>query len=152
MQETATAGGEPIIVVGYLIWRIGDPLLFLTRVQDVAGAEEKLKVQLQNATNTIVGNHEFSDFVNTNPENLRFEEIEGEIAAALRQQAAENYGVDVRLAGIKRLMVPEKVTQDVFERMKADRKVKTDTIVAAGNAEADRIRSDAEANRRNCWR
>jgi len=45
-------------------------------------------------------------------------------------------------------MVPEKVTQDVFERMKADRKVKTDTIVAAGNAEADRIRSDAEAKQK----
>jgi membrane protease subunit HflC len=148
MQETATAGGEPIIIVGYLIWRIGDPLRFLTSVQDVAGAEEKLRVQLQNAANTVVGKHEFSDFVNTDPTKLRFEEIEQEIAAALREQAAANYGVDVRLAGIKRLMVPEKVTQDVFERMKADRKVKTDTIVAAGNAEADRIRSDAEAKQK----
>lgn len=148
MQETATAGGEPIIVVGYLVWRIGDPLLFLTSVQDAAGAEEKLRVQLQNATNSIIGNHEFSEFVNTDPAKLRFEEIESQIAAALRQQAATNYGVDVQLAGIKRLMVPEKVTQDVFERMKADRKVKTDTILAAGTAEADRIRSDAEAKQK----
>lgn len=148
MQETATAGGEPIIIVSYLIWRIGDPLRFLTSVQDIAGAEEKLRVQLQNAANTVVGKHEFSDFVNTDPSKLRFEEIEQEITAALQQQAAANYGVNVRLAGIKRLMVPEKVTQDVFERMKADRKVKTDTIVAAGNAEADRIRSDAEAKQK----
>lgn len=148
MQETATAGGEPIIIVGYLIWRIGNPLVFLTAVQDIAGAEEKLRVQLQNAANTVVGKHEFSDFVNTDPSKLRFEEIEQEITSALQQQAAVNYGVEVRLAGIKRLMVPEKVTQDVFERMKADRKVKTDTIVAAGNAEADRIRSDAEAKQK----
>ncbi|MEJ5259653.1 MAG: protease modulator HflC [Anaerohalosphaeraceae bacterium] len=148
MQETATAGGEPIIIVSYLIWRIGDPLRFLTSVQDIDGAQEKLRVQLQNAANTVVGRHPFSDFVNTDPSKLRFEEIEQEITAALQQQAAANYGVDVRLAGIKRLMVPEKVTQDVFERMKADRKVKTDTIVAAGNAEADRIRSEAEAKQK----
>ena len=55
---------------------------------------------------------------------------------------------DVSLVGIKRLMVPEKTTQDVFERMKADRKVKTDTILAAGKAEADRIRSDADAKQK----
>ncbi len=147
-QETSTAGGEPIIVVSYLIWQIGDPLLFLTSVQDPTGAEEKLKVLLQNAQNSVIGGRAFNEFVNTDPEKIRFAEIETEITAALKQQAADSYGVDIRLVGIKRLMVPEKVTQDVFERMKADRKVKTDTILAAGNAEADRIRSDADAKQK----
>lgn len=148
MQETSTAGGEPIIVVSYLIWKISDPLLFLTSVQDKIGAEEKLKVLLQNAQNSVIGKHYFNEFVNTDPKKIRFEEIESEIAASLQKQARDSYGVDVSLVGIKRLMVPEKVTQDVFERMKADRKVKTDTILAAGNAEADRIRSDADAKQK----
>lgn len=148
MQETSTAGGEPIIVVSYLIWKIDDPLLFLTSVQDVTGAEEKLKVLLQNAQNSVIGRHNFNEFVNTDPEKIRFEQIEEEITVSIQKQASTSYGVEAQLVGIKRLMVPEKVTQDVFERMKADRKGKTDTILAAGTAEADRIRSDADAKQK----
>ena len=148
MQETATAGGEPIIVVSYLVWKIGDPLLYLTSVQDLFGAQEKLRDLLQNAQNAVIGRHYFNEFVNTNPEKIRFEQIEDEIADSFREQARKSYGIDVLLVGLKRLMVPEKTTQTVFERMAADRKGKAESIIAAGNAEANRIRSDAEAKQK----
>ena len=148
IRETSTAGGEPIIIVSYLIWRIENPLLYLTRVEDEKGAVDKLKVQLQNETNSVVGRHYFNEFVNTDPDKIRFKQIEDEITAGLRPKAKESYGIDVQTVGIKRLKVPEKVTQDVFERMKADRKVKTDTIIASGNSEAERIRSDADAKQK----
>ena len=58
-----------------------------------------------------------------------------------------NYGIEIRDVGIKQLGVSEKVTQDVFDRMRADRKRKTEATIAAGTAEATRIRTDAESKR-----
>lgn len=148
MEETTTAGGEPIIVLSYLVWKVENPLKFLTSVQDIAGAEAKLRDLLRNAQNSVIGQHYFNEFVNTDPEQIRFETIEQEICDAIQDVARTEYGIEVRSAGLKRLMINQKVTKDVFSRMQADRKGKAEAILAAGNAEAERIRSDADAKQK----
>ena len=148
MEETTTAGGEPIIVVSYLVWKIEDPLKFLTSVQDVEGAKSKLRDLLRNAQNSVIGQHYFNEFVNTDPKQIHFEQIEKQICDSIHGIAQKSYGIDVRSAGLKRLMINQKVTKDVFDRMRADRKGKANAILAAGNAEAERIRSDADAKQK----
>ena len=145
LEETTTAGGEPIIVSSYLVWRISDPLKFLVSVRDTKGATENLNSLLRNAQNAVIGRHYFSELVNTDPQKIQFEKIESEMKETMSVLAIEKYGIEIREAGIRRLMVSEKVTEKVFERMRADRERKTKSILAAGSAEADRIRSDAQA-------
>jgi len=149
IEETTTAGGEPVIVKSYAVWAIAEPGTFLNNLQgDVENAEGRLKTLLENAQNSVVGKHFFSEFVNTNPEKIRFEQIENEITAEVRDKAMQEYGIAIKTVGIKRLNVPEDVTAKVFDRMKADRNRKRDTILAEGRAEAERIRSDAEAKQK----
>ncbi len=147
-QETTTAGGEPIIVKSYLVWRIADPGKFLESVKDVDSAEGKIKSQLQDAQNSVIGRHYFSEFVNTDPEKIQFEAIEKEIAGMIENEALDQYGIEIRTVGIERLQISKEVTEKVFERMKADRNRKTQAILAEGNAEAERIKSDAEAKQK----
>lgn len=147
-EEITTAGGEPIIVKSYIIWRIADPGKFLISVKDVKSAEENLKSLLRNAQNSVIGRHYFSEFVNTDPEKIQFEQIENEIAGQILAKAMNDYGIEVSAVGIKRLMISKDVTEKVFERMKADRKRKTEAILAEGNAEAERIKSDADAKQK----
>lgn len=147
-RETPTAGGEPIIVQSYLVWRIADPEKFLISLKDVKNAEVKIKSQLQDAQNSVIGRHSFSELVNTDPEKIRFEQIENEIAGMIQAEALEKYGVEIRTIGIKQLKISKEVTEKVFERMKADRNRKTQSILAEGNAEAERIKSDAEAKQK----
>jgi membrane protease subunit HflC len=147
-EETATAGGEPIIVKTFVVWRIAEPATFLVSVKDVTTAEDNLKSLLRNKQNSVIGRHYFSEFVNTDPEKIRFSEIETEIATEIQKDALAQYGIEIQSVGIKRLMISKDVTQKVFDRMKADRNRKTESILAAGNAEAERIRSDAEAKQK----
>jgi membrane protease subunit HflC len=147
-EETATAGGEPIIVKTFVVWRIADPETFLVSVKDVSTAEDNLKSLLRNKQNSVIGRHYFSEFVNTDPDKIRFSEIEDEIAGEIRSDALAQYGIEIQSVGIKRLMISKDVTEKVFDRMRADRNRKTESILAAGNAEAERIRSDAEAKQK----
>jgi membrane protease subunit HflC len=147
-SETSTAGGEPIIVQSYMVWRIQEPGKFLVSVKDVENAKNTLKSQLRNAQNSVIGQHYFSEFVNTDPEKIQFEQIENEIAVKIQAEALDKYGIAVRSVGIKRLMISKENTEKVFDRMKADRNRKTESILAAGNAEANKIRSDAEAKQK----
>ena len=147
-EETATAGGEPIIVKSFVVWRIADPEKFLVSVKDVVTAEDNLKSLLRNKQNSVIGRHYFSEFVNTDAEKIQFDEIEDEIANEIRQDALNEYGIAIRTVGIKRLMISKEVTGKVFDRMTADRNRKKESILAAGKAEAERIESDAEAKQK----
>lgn len=148
MEETTTRGGEPIVVTSYVVWKVGDPQEFLEAVQDKGGAEEQLKSLLRDTQNSIIGQHYFSEFVNTNPDEIRFKDTEDDMYKTLKKRLADKtYGIDIKAVGIKQLGVSEEVTKDVFERMKADRKRKTEAILAAGNAEATKIKTDAESKR-----
>jgi len=147
-EEVSTAGGEPIIVKTFVVWRIAEPQQFLEAVKDILTAEESLKSLLRDNQNSVIGRHYFSEFVNTNPERIQFEQIEQEIADAIRPKALADYGIEVQSVGIKRLMIPKNVTESVFERMRKDRNTKTEAILSEGTAQAEQIETDAEAKQK----
>ncbi|OHB55627.1 MAG: hypothetical protein A2Y07_09740 [Planctomycetes bacterium GWF2_50_10] len=147
IEETTTRGGEPIVVTAYVVWKIAEPLKYFEAVGTDARAQEHLSNQLRDKRNSIIGQHYFSEFVNSDPTKIKFASIEKELKDQLGDAVKANYGIEVVDVGIKQLGVSEKVTQDVFERMSADRRRKTESIIAAGNAEAMKIRTEAESKR-----
>ena len=147
LGETTTKGAVPIIVNTYIVWKIVNPLEFFNAVGTVKEAENKLLGQINDTQNKVVGQHEFSDFVNSEPEKIRFKQIEDEMLADLQPVVRKNYGIEIKTIGIKQLKVSEEVSKDVFERMKAERNRKTEATIAQGNAEATRIKTDAESKK-----
>ena len=148
MEETTTKGGEPVIVTSYIAWRIAEPRKFFERVSTVSDVQKFLMSQLRNEQNDIIGRHYFSEFINTDPKKIHFGAIETELRDALGKELSEQYGIEVDMVGIKKFEINEDVTKEVFNRMKADRNRKTETILGVGNATATKIRTDAESKKK----
>ena len=73
-EETTTAGGEPIIVSTYVVWRIAEPLEFFNAIKTINKAEDELlRSRIRNTQNNVIGRHYFSDFVNSDPAKIKFE-------------------------------------------------------------------------------
>src|SRR5690606_31281231 len=86
-----------------------------------------------------------SDFVNANRDQLKFDAIEEEMKAAVQSQLQTNLtGIQIEFLGIKKLGLPESVTQTVFDQMTSERKVLADKLQYEGEAEAQKIRSAAD--------
>jgi len=147
LTETSTKGAVPIIVSTYVVWRITEPLEFFNAVGTVKEVENKLRSQLSDTQNKVIGRYTFADFVNNDLSKIKIEQIQNEMLADIRQAALKNYGVEINALGIRQLKVSEDVSKDVFERMKAERNRKTEAIIAQGNAEAIKIRTDAESKK-----
>lgn len=147
LSETTTKGAVPIIVNTYVVWRIAEPLKFLNAVKTVDNAEEKLRNQINDTQNRVIGQHAFSEFVNSDPSKIRFDEIQAEMLADLQQPVLEDYGIEIKTLGIKQLKISEDVTKQVFERMKAERQRRTEATIAEGEAEAVKIRTEADKKR-----
>jgi membrane protease subunit HflC len=148
LSETTTAGNVPIIVNTYVVWRIMDPLKFYNSMQgSVTEAEKLLGSQINDTQNRIIGQHAFTEFVNSDPDQIKFDTIQTEMLTDLKARVGDQYGIQIETLGIKQLKISEDVTQSVFERMKAERKRRTEATIALGNAEATKIRTDAGAIR-----
>lgn len=147
LGETTTRGAMPIIVNTYVVWKIAEPLKFFNAVGTVREAENKLISQISDTQNRIIGLHEFGEFVNSDPAKIRFEQIQDEMLADMRQVVGDNYGIEIKTVGIKQLKVSEDVSKDVFERMRAERNLRTQTTIAQGEAEAARIKADADSKK-----
>ena len=147
LGETTTKGAVPIIVNTYLVWKIAEPLQFYNAVGTIKEAQNKLLSQLGDTQNKVVGRHYFAEFVNSDPEKIKFKQVEEEMLSDLIQPVRNNYGIEIKTLGIKQLKVSEDVSKDVFERMKAERSRKTEATIAEGNAEATKIKTDADSKK-----
>jgi modulator of FtsH protease HflC len=139
---------SPILSV-YVGWHVADPRRFLESFNgDLLKAEQTLENVVRDAKNSVIGNHDFSELISPDPSKVKFDEIEGEMKAAMAATALSAYGVSIDLVGIKELGLPEALTAKVFERMKSEREKLVKKYQGEGNAEADRIRSEAELRRK----
>lgn len=139
---------SPILSV-YVGWRIADPKRFLESFNgDLLKAEQTLENVVRDAKNSVIGNHDFSELISPDPSKVKFDVIEGEMKAVMAATTLSAYGVAIDLVGIKELGLPEALTAKVFERMKSEREKLVKKYQGEGNAEADRIRSEAELRRK----
>lgn len=148
-EETLTADGRNLLVMVYAGWTIADPGLFYSRFAggSVTEAERTLEGLVRSAKNAAVGRQPFAAFISTEGAGERFAAVERDILAALQADARDRYGIEVRLLGIKRLGLPESVTEKVFERMRAERNAEVERLRAEGAEEAIKLRSAADLER-----
>jgi membrane protease subunit HflC len=146
-SENLTSDSTMVIASVYVGWRISDAKEFFPKFAggSIPAAQGQLETMLRSAKAAVIGKHNLSDFVNANPADLKFEAIEEEIKAAVQKElAANNYGMSIEFLGIKKLGLPENVTQTVFDRMKSERQKLISEAQFKGEAEATKIKSAAE--------
>jgi len=146
-SEIFTADNTLLLTTVYVGWRISDAKEFFPKFAggSVLAAQQQLEKMLRSATLAVVGRHNLSDFVNSNPQELKLQLIESEIQSAVTSELAlHNYGISIEFLGIKKLGLPENVTQAVFDRMKSERTKFISEAQNKGEAEATKIKSVAE--------
>ena len=123
--ETRTVDGKNLLLSTFTIWRIKDPSRFHTNFPD---SEEDGAAALRDAISaqwgTVLGKHEFGEFISTGSNERRIREIEQELLRAIAQDMLEDYGIEVVDLGIKKLGLPESVTTAIFASMKAHEETK----------------------------
>jgi membrane protease subunit HflC len=144
VEQAQTLDNQQVIVTTYVLWRVGDPGLFLRAVNTTAEAENKLDDVVRNARNNVLGRHALTDLINIDPDKVLIREVEKEILADLQGVARERYGIDVTFVGFKHIGFPEEVTTKVFSRMQEERKGKAQRYRSEGERDAERIRSLAK--------
>jgi membrane protease subunit HflC len=142
-SETKTLDGKNLIVGLYAVWRIQDPLQFYVRVGSIREAEEKMRARLNQARAAAVGQAALATFVSLDREQVdsQFEKLEQQMLAEAGPGLTADFGVTLERVGIRRISLPEQVTQEVFNSMRVQR----DRIAQAYKEEGASRRKAIEA-------
>lgn len=161
-QTQQTAEDSQVIVEAFAAWRVSDPLVFFqrfsnagTRAEDhFAQAEDILKNILRSALGET-SKYRLDELFNTDPSKSKFAELEQRVFDEVRggsgsdtDKGLADYGIEVAMVGINRVVLPEKTTEKVISRMGAVRNNLAGSLESQGDARATAIRAKADADSR----
>ncbi len=159
-QTQQTSDSKQLEVESFCTWRVKNPLKFFQRFSNSGPraedhykkAEEVLRGNLRSAVGEI-SKYKLNELFSTDAKSTKLAELEGKILAGLRattqDQTAgslDDYGMEVVLVGINRIVLPDETTKAVFESMKAERKKIVTELESKGMSTAQSITSAAAQN------
>lgn len=137
-----TQGNRPVLVDSFIRWRIQDVRQYFVSVQgNEVEATRRLRQTISGALRDEFGGRTVHDVVSGERDNV-MARVRDKAGADLRRIGVEI--VDVRL---KRVDLPQEVSESVYRRMEAERKRIANEQRSTGAAEAERIRADADRQR-----
>lgn len=149
LETQQTADSSQITVEAFCTWEVGDPLEFFKRFSHAGQSaqdhyrkaeDDVIRPALRSAlseTSKFAMNELFS------PSGSKLPELEARVKAALVNTLAGT-GITVTGAGISGIVLPEKASTAVFERMKAERTTLIESLQTRGDAQAQKIIAEAE--------
>ncbi|MCG8336880.1 MAG: protease modulator HflC [Proteobacteria bacterium] len=145
--EFLTSDKKNLILENSLCYRIDDPILFMKTVRDQKGLEIRLTDLLSSHTGLLLSRFELSDLVNTDPERIKYDDINSQLTTLLKKDG-KTLGVAIKEVFIKRIMLPEVNRFSVFQRMRAERDRIARKYIAEGEEAGQKIRAEADATSR----
>jgi membrane protease subunit HflC len=137
-----TSEKKPVLVDSYVKWRITDVRQYYVSVLgDEFRASIRLRQTISNLLQAEFGRRTVHDVVSG---------ARDEIMADVRKKADQDLrriGVEIVDVRLKRVDLPQEVSESVYGRMQAERKRIANEQRSEGAAEAERIRADADRQR-----
>ena len=132
-------GGAFYEVDAFVVYQISDPRRFRETVSgDREAAEARLRTRLDAALRRVYGLRNF-DAALSDERSQMMQEVNAQL-----RDAAESLGLAVRDVRIRRTDLTQEVSQQTFERMKAERLAKAELIRARGNEQGQTRRAIAD--------
>lgn len=148
LEQVSTQDGKSVVIQSYLAWKINDPLAFFVKLQSTEAAQYKLTPLLSEELAGTIGRYGMDQLVNTDTQRVKLAAIELEALSGLTKRLqALGYGIQPAQVGIRRLVLPQENTEQVFEAMRQKRQRLASNARVSGEAQANAIISQANSAR-----
>ena len=137
-----TSEKKSVLVDSYIKWRINDPAKYYVSVNgDERQAERRLTQTVNDGLRAEFGKRTIQEVVSGE---------RSEIMNIIKERAdsdSRQIGIEIIDVRIRRVDLPNEVSESVYQRMNAERKAVANELRSQGFAESEKIRADAEKQR-----
>lgn len=139
VSDVITSDKKSMIADNYVIWSVTDPTKYYQTLGAIRGrAEERIEAAVYNATKNTISSMAQDEIIAARGTTLT-DMITKEANTDIIQ-----YGIDIELAEIKALDLPDDNKEAVYERMISERNNIAAGYAAKGQAEAQKIRNETD--------
>ena len=140
-ERYITSEKKNLLVDTFVKWKINDARQFYISVGDEVQAQTRISQTVNATLREEFGKHTVHEVVS---------EDRNEIMNTVRARAnqdAKKIGVEIIDVRLKRVDLPQEVSESVYKRMDAERKSVANQLRSEGSSEAERIRAEADKER-----
>ena len=138
-ERFLTSEKKNVLVDLFVKWRITDARLYFVSVQgDEARARTRLLQTINASLRAEFGNRTVHDVVSGERDKIM------DFMREKANEDAKTIGVQVLDVRVKRVDLPQEVSESVYRRMEAERKRVANELRSTGSAESEKIRADAD--------
>lgn len=137
-EEVITEDQKRLVLDAFARFRIADSLRFFQTVKTDFAAESRMSTILNSALRRVIGTQEMDDVLSGERANLMLQ-----IRDAVNKEA-QILGIDVVDVRIRRVDLPDNISQSIFRRMQTERQQEAQRFRSEGNEQSRRIRSVAD--------
>ncbi|MXX02460.1 MAG: protease modulator HflC [Gemmatimonadetes bacterium] len=120
-HELITEDQKNILISGYLLWRIVDPILYVEAIRTGENATERLRDLYLSSSGIVISNKARDAFISLGLEHEDLHEAARDILGNVAPIASANYGIEVLKAGIIEYTLPVENRPAVIQRMISER-------------------------------
>ena len=141
-ERFLTSEKKNVLVDLFVKWRISEVEKYYTSVGgDEARAQTRLLQTINDGLRAEFGNRTVHDVVSGERDKIM------ELMRQKANEDAQRIGVEVLDVRLKRVDLPQEVSESVYGRMKAERTRVANELRSTGAAESEKIRADADRQR-----
>lgn len=148
LAEFLTADKKNIVVDSYICWKILDPHKYWQAIRTRAETETILKEISASAIGAALGTHPLSEFISTETNGVKVDEIMAEVTRNCDQRARKDCGIEIADVRLKQLTLPKENKESVFRRMQSERERMAKKYRSEGREEAIKIRAEASKEKK----
>ena len=140
-ERYITSEKKNLLVDTFVKWKINDARQYYISVGDEVQAQTRISQTVNATLREEFGKHTVHEVVS---------EDRNEIMNTVRERAnqdAKKIGVEIIDVRLKRVDLPQEVSESVYKRMDAERKSVANQLRSEGSSEAERIRAEADKER-----
>ena len=120
-QELITEDQKNVLVDGYLLWRVSNPIRYVQAIRTEANAVKRLGDLYRASVGIVVSNKSRDAFVSLGLQHRDITEASQEILDQIKPVAAADYGIEVVRAGLVEYTLPAENRPSVIRRMISER-------------------------------
>ena len=139
ISDVITADKHSMVLDSFALWRISDPRLFIESLSgSIPNAESRINAIVYNALKTVISSENQEDIISGR---------DGRVVRLVMENIGssfERYGITILAVETKTLDLPDDNKEAVYTRMISERNNIAASYKADGEAEAKRIRNDAD--------
>ncbi len=141
LSDVITRDKKSMIADNYVLWRVIDPTKYIRTLEALDNrAEERIEAAVYNAQKNVISSMSQDEIIEARGEKLT------QLLTDEANSDIGDYGIEVVVAEIKSLDLPDDNKEAVYTRMISERQNIAASYKAQGESEAQKIRNETDKN------